>query len=148
MSEFALESSPFQNAQPIPSRHGCEGDDVSPQLHWTNIPDGTRSLALVVDDPDAPGGVFTHWIAWALDPGAGTLGEGEAAPREGRNDFGATGYRGPCPPPGHGWHRYVFHLYALDVELELGSGAAKAELEQAIEGHILTTAELVGTYQR
>ena len=148
MSEFALESSAFQNAQPIPSRHGCEGDDVSPQLHWTNIPDGTRSLALVVDDPDAPGGVFTHWVAWGLDPGAGALGEGEAAPREGRNDFGASGYRGPCPPPGHGRHRYVFRLYALDVELELGSGAAKAELEQAIEGHVLTTAELVGTYER
>ena len=148
MSEFALESGAFHNAQPIPSRHGCEGDDVSPQLHWTNIPDGTRSLALVVDDPDAPGGVFTHWIAWGLGPGAGALGEAEAAPREGRNDFGATGYRGPCPPPGHGRHRYVFRLYALDVELELGSGAAKAELEQAIEGHILTTAELVGTYER
>ena len=148
MSEFALESSAFQNAQPIPSRHGCEGDDVSPQLHWTNIPDGTRSLALVVDDPDAPGGVFTHWVAWGLDPAAGGLGEGEAASREGRNDFGTSGYRGPCPPPGHGRHRYVFRLYALDVELELGSGAAKAELEQAIERHILTTAELVGTYER
>jgi Raf kinase inhibitor-like YbhB/YbcL family protein len=148
MSEFALESSAFQNAQPIPSRHSCEGDDVPPPLHWTNIPDGTRSLALVVDDPDAPGGVFTHWIAWGLDPGAGALGEGEAAPREGRNDFGTSGYRGPCPPPGHGRHRYVFRLYALDAELELGSGAAKAELEQAIQGHVLTTAELVGTYER
>jgi Raf kinase inhibitor-like YbhB/YbcL family protein len=148
MSGFALESSAFQNAQPIPSRHGCEGDDVSPQLHWTNLPDGTRSLGLVVDDPDAPGGVFTHWIAWGLDPGAGALGEAEAAPREGRNDFGTSGYRGPCPPPGHGRHRYVFRLYALDVELELGSGVAKAELEQAIEGHVLTTAELVGTYER
>jgi Raf kinase inhibitor-like YbhB/YbcL family protein len=145
---FALESSAFQNTQAIPSHHGCEGDDVSPQLHWTNIPDGTRSLALVVDDPDAPGGVFTHWIAWGLDPGAGALGEGEAAPSEGRNDFGTSGYRGPCPPPGHGRHRYVFRLYALDAKLELGSGAAKAELEQAIQGHVLTTAELVGTYER
>jgi Raf kinase inhibitor-like YbhB/YbcL family protein len=105
-------------------------------------------LALVVDDPDAPGGVFTHWIAWGLDPSADGLGEGEAVPNEGGNDFGATGYRGPCPPPGHGRHRYVFRLYALDEELELGSGAAKAELERAIEGHVLTTAELVGTYER
>ncbi len=89
-----------------------------------------------------------RWRWWStLDPGAGALGEGEAAPREGRNDFGTSGYRGPCPPPGHR-HRYVFRLYALDVELELGSGAAKAELEQAIEGHVLTTAELVGTYER
>jgi len=148
MSEFALESSAFQNAQAIPSRHSCEGDDVSPPLRWTNVPDGARSLALVVDDPDAPGGVFIHWVAWGLDPSAEGLGEGEAAPSEGGNDFGATGYRGPCPPPGHGRHRYVFRLYALDAELELGSGAGKAELEQAIEGHVLTTAELVGTYER
>jgi Raf kinase inhibitor-like YbhB/YbcL family protein len=148
MSEFALESSAFENVQAIPSRHSCEGEDVSPPLRWTNVPEGTRSLALVVDDADAPGGVFAHWIAWGLDPAAGGLGEGEAAPREGRNDFGTTGYRGPCPPPGHGRHRYVFRLYALDAEPELGAGAAKAELEQAIEGQVLTTAELVGTYER
>ncbi len=148
MDAFSLESSVFDNAQAIPSRHSCEGEDVSPPLRWTNVPEGTRSLALVVDDPDAPGGVFTHLTAWGLDPAAGGLGEGEPAPAEGRNDFGTTGYRGPCPPPGHGRHRYVFRLYALDVDLELGAGAAKAELEQAIEGHVLTTAELVGTYER
>jgi hypothetical protein len=148
MSEFALESSAFENAQAIPSRHSCEGEDVSPPLRWTNVPDGTRSLALVVDDPNAPSGVFTHWVGWGLDPAVGELGEGESAPGEGRNDFGTTGYRGPCPPPGHGRHRYVFRLRALNAELELGAGAAKAELEQAIEGHVLTTAELVGTYER
>jgi Raf kinase inhibitor-like YbhB/YbcL family protein len=148
MSEFALESSAFQNAEAIPSRHTCEGEDVSPPLRWKNVPDGTRSLSLIVDDPDAPGGIFTHWIAWGLDPGAGGLGEGEAAPSEGRNDFGAIAYRGPCPPPGHGRHRYVFRLYALDEEPELGSNAAKQDLERAIEGHVLTTAELVGTYER
>jgi Raf kinase inhibitor-like YbhB/YbcL family protein len=91
MSAFALESSAFQNAQAIPSRYSCEGADVSPPLRWMNVPEGTRSLALVVDDPDAPGGVFTHWIAWGIDPGAGGLGEGEAARSEGRNDFGTTG---------------------------------------------------------
>jgi Raf kinase inhibitor-like YbhB/YbcL family protein len=148
MTEFALESSAFRNAQAVPSRHTCEGEDVSPPLRWTDVPEGTRSLALVVDDPDAPGGVFTHWIAWRLDPGSGGLGEGEAAPSEGENDFGTTGYRGPCPPPGHGRHRYVFHLYALDADLELGDGASKDDLEQAIKGHVLTTAELVGTYER
>jgi hypothetical protein len=105
-------------------------------------------LALVVDDPDAPGGVFTHWIAWGLDPAAEELVEGEPAPNEGQNDFGAAGYRGPCPPPGHGRHRYVFRLYALDADLELKGSVGKAELEQAIEGHVLTTAELVGTYER
>jgi Raf kinase inhibitor-like YbhB/YbcL family protein len=148
MSEFALESSAFENAQAIPSRHTCEGEDVSPPLRWMAVPEGTRSLALVLDDPDAPGGVFTHWLGWGLDPAAGGLGEGESAPAEGRNDFGTTGYRGPCPPPDHGRHRYVFRLYALDAELELGAGAAKTELEQAIDGHVLTTAELVGTYER
>jgi Raf kinase inhibitor-like YbhB/YbcL family protein len=148
MAEFALQSSAFENAHAIPSRHSCDGEDVSPPLRWSNMPEGTRSLALVVDDPDAPGGVFTHWIAWALDPAADGLGEGEPAPREGQNDFGTSGYRGPCPPPGHGRHRYVFRLYALDTEAELAAGAAKAEVEQAIAGHVLTTAELVGTYER
>ena len=148
MDAFALESSAFGNAQSIPSRHTCDGEDVSPPLRWTNVPSGARSLALIVDDPDAPRGVFTHWIAWGLDPAAEGLREGEAAPSEGENDFGATGYRGPCPPPGHGRHRYVFRLYALDAEPELRAGAAKADVERAIEGHVLTTAELVGTYER
>jgi len=148
MSEFGLESTAFRNAQAIPSRHTCEGEDLSPPLRWTNVPDGTRSLALVVDDPDAPNGVFVHWVAWGLDPDAGGLGEGESAPSEGRNDFGTSGYRGPCPPPGHGRHRYLFRLYALDSGLELGAGAAKADLEEAIEGHVLTIAEVVGTYER
>ena len=148
MPEFALESSAFDHAQPIPSRHTCDGDDLSPSLTWTNVPDETRSLALIVDDPDAPSGVFTHWVAWGLEPGAGGLGEGEAAPSEGRNDFGTSGYRGPCPPPGHGRHHYAFRLYALDAAVDPGSGADKATLERAIEGHVLTTAELVATYER
>ena len=148
MAEFALESDAFENARAIPSRHSCEGEDVSPQLRWSDVPEGTRSLALVVDDPDAPGGVFTHWIAWGLDPAAEGLGEGEPAPLEGQNDFGTSDYRGPCPPPGHGRHRYVFRLYALDAEPGLAAGAAKPELEEAIAGHVLTTAELVGTYER
>jgi Raf kinase inhibitor-like YbhB/YbcL family protein len=148
MAEFALESSAFANAQAIPNRHGCEGDDVSPPLRWSNVPEGTRSLALVVDDPDAPDGVFTHWIAWGLDPVAEGLDEGEHAPGEGQNDFGTSGYRGPCPPPGHGRHHYVFRLYALDTNVELAGGASKAALERAIEGRVLTMAELVGTYER
>jgi Raf kinase inhibitor-like YbhB/YbcL family protein len=148
MSVFALESTAFENTHAIPSRHTCDGEDVSPPLRWANLPEGTRSLALVVEDPDAPAGVFTHWIAWGIDSGAYGLGEGEAAPREGRNDFGTTGYRGPCPPPRHGRHRYLFRLYALDVDLDLRSGAGKADLEQAIEGQVLMAADLVGTYER
>jgi Raf kinase inhibitor-like YbhB/YbcL family protein len=148
MAVLALESSAFEHAQPIPSRYACDGDDVSPPLRWANVPEEARSLALLVDDPDAPRGVFTHWVAWGLDPGRGGLGEGEAAPGEGRNDFGTVGYRGPCPPPGHGPHRYFFRLYALDRDLELDPGAGKPELEQIIEGHVLAAAELVGTYER
>jgi Raf kinase inhibitor-like YbhB/YbcL family protein len=110
-SDFALESSAFQHVQAIPRRHTCAGEDVSPPLGWRTVPDGARYLALIVDDPDAPGGVFTHWIAWGLDPRTAGLAEGEAAPGEGRNDFGTTGYRGPCPPPGDGPHRYLFRLY-------------------------------------
>jgi Raf kinase inhibitor-like YbhB/YbcL family protein len=148
MTEFALESSAFQHAQAIPDDHTCEGRDVSPPLRWAEVPEGTQSLALIVDDPDAPVGVFTHWIAWGIDPAADGLKEGEAAPSEGRNDFGTTGYRGPCPPPGHGRHRYVFRLYALDAGLDLADGAAKADVEAAMEGHVLTMAELVGIYER
>jgi Raf kinase inhibitor-like YbhB/YbcL family protein len=148
MTEFALESDAFGHAQVIPDRYTCEGEDVSPPLRWVSVPDEARSLALLVDDPDAPGRVFTHWVAWGLDPRAGGLAEGAAAPREGRNDFGTVGYRGPCPPPGDGPHRYVFRLYALDGSLELDPGAEKAGLQQAIEGRVVTTAELVGTYER
>jgi Raf kinase inhibitor-like YbhB/YbcL family protein len=104
MPEFTLESSAFGNAEPIPFRHTCDGEDVSPPLQWTNVPEGTRSLALVVDDPEAPPGHITHMRARGVDA-AGGLSEGEPAPNEGRNDFGTTGYRRPCPPPGHGPHR-------------------------------------------
>jgi Raf kinase inhibitor-like YbhB/YbcL family protein len=148
VAEFALQSSVFEHGQPIPRRHSCEGEDLSPPLTWSGAPQGTRSLALVVDDPDAPAGTFTHWLGWGLDPGAERLGEGEAAPVEGRNDFGTSGYRGPCPPPGHGRHRYSFRLYALDSDPALRPEAGKHELERALEGHTLAMVELVGTYER
>jgi hypothetical protein len=100
VTEFTLSSSAFTPGQPIPARHTCDGEDRSPPLEWSNVPAGTRALALIVDDPDAPGGTFTHWLAWGLDPEAGGVAEGEPAPAEGRNDFDVVGYRGPCPPPG------------------------------------------------
>jgi Raf kinase inhibitor-like YbhB/YbcL family protein len=148
VAEFGLQSSAFEHGGPIPRRHSCEGEDLSPPLAWSGAPKGTRSLALVVDDPDAPAGTFTHWLGWGLDTGAGRLGEGEAGPVEGRNDFGTSGYRGPCPPPGHGRHRYSFRLYALDSDPGLRPGASKRELERALEGHTLAVVELVGTYER
>jgi Raf kinase inhibitor-like YbhB/YbcL family protein len=142
-----LTSSAFGNGESIPRRHTCEGEDLSPPLSWSGVPEAARSLALIVDDPDAPSGTFTHWLAWGIDPAAGGLREGEAAPLEGRNDFGETGYRGPCPPPGHGPHRYFFRLHALEEDPELEPGAGKDELERAVAG-AAEVAELIGTYER
>lgn len=143
-----LTSNAFGDGEPIPRRHTCEGEDLSPPLTWTDPPDGTSSLALIVDDPDAPRGTFTHWLAWGIDPAAGGLREGEAARVEGSNDFGQTNYRGPCPPPGHGPHRYFFRLHALEENLELEPGATKAELERAVSAGSVAVAELMGTYER
>ncbi len=103
---------------------------------------------MIVEDPDAPGRTFTHWLAWGIPAEAPGLAEGEASPLEGRNDFGAVGYRGPCPPVGHGPHRYLFRLHALDAEPEVAAGGSRRALEASLEGHVLETAELVGTYAR
>jgi Raf kinase inhibitor-like YbhB/YbcL family protein len=142
-----LTSPAFADGEPIPARYTCDGDDVSPPLAWTAPPDGTVSLALCLDDPDAGKYPLTHWLAWNLPPGAGSLGEAEAAASEGRNDFGAPGYRGPCPPPGKA-HRYVFALHALDVELELGPSDRRLSFDEATGEHVLATAQLTGAYQR
>ena len=139
MGEFALTSDAFAHGDEIPRRHSCEGEDVSPALSWSDPPAGTRALALIVDDPDAPRGTFTHWLAWNIDPVAGGLG---------RNDFGMGGWSGPCPPPGHGAHRYFFRLHALDAELDVGFRAGRHEFERSLAGHVLTTAELMGSYER
>jgi Raf kinase inhibitor-like YbhB/YbcL family protein len=148
VAEFELTSEAFADGEPIPRRHTCEGDDISPPLAWSGVPEGTVTLALICDDPDAPSGTFTHWVAWGIDPGSGRLAEGESAPREGRSGFGDPGYRGPCPPPGHGVHRYFFRLHALDADPSLEEGAERETLERAIETQSLGSAELVGTYER
>jgi Raf kinase inhibitor-like YbhB/YbcL family protein len=142
-----LTSAAFGDGEEIPARHTCDGDDVSPPLAWTTPPDGTVSLALCLDDPDAGRYPFTHWLAWGLPAAAGSLGEGEPAAEEGRNDFGAPGYRGPCPPPGKP-HRYLFRLYALDAELELGLADRRLSFDAVLEGHVVETAELAGVYER
>ncbi len=142
-----LTSSAFADGGPIPVRHTCDGEDVSPPLAWTAPPDGTVALALCVDDPDAGRYTFTHLLAWGLAPAAGSLAEGEAAPQEGRNDFGAQGYRGPCPPFGRP-HRYVFRLLALDADPALGPSDRRRSFDAAVEGHVLATAELTGRYER
>jgi Raf kinase inhibitor-like YbhB/YbcL family protein len=143
-----ITSGAFDDGGAIPRRQSCEGENLSPELAWAGVPEAARSLALIVDDPDAPVGTFTHWLAWGIVPGTGGLGEGEAAPREGRNGFGTVGYAGPCPPPGHGRHRYYFRLHALDSDVELEPGADREELEPLIEGHVLESAELMGGYER
>jgi Raf kinase inhibitor-like YbhB/YbcL family protein len=148
VGEFALISGAFTEGGEIPRRHTCDGEDVSPALSWSDPPPGTRALALVVDDPDAPVGTFTHWLAWNIDPLARGLGEGESPPAEGTNDFGAGGWRGPCPPRSHGPHRYFFRLHALDARLEVAERAGRRELERALARHVLATAELMGTYER
>jgi Raf kinase inhibitor-like YbhB/YbcL family protein len=146
VAEFEITSAAFKAGGTIPSRYSCDGENVSPPLSFAGAPADTRSLALVVDDPDAPVGTFTHWLAWGIDPGADGLDEGQAAPREGRNGFGTTGYAGPCPPRGR--HRYFFRLHALDAELDLQPGADRDRLERALDGHVLETAELMGGYER
>jgi Raf kinase inhibitor-like YbhB/YbcL family protein len=148
MAELRLISEAFAAGSPIPSRYTCEGEDLSPPLAWSGIPSGAVSLALICDDPDAPSGTFVHWVAWGIDPSVGGLAEDEAAPHEGANGFGTTGYRGPCPPPGHGPHRYFFHLSALSNEPSIEPGAGSDALKHAIDGCVLAAAELVGTYER
>ena len=147
-------STAFTEGSAIPVRHTCDGEDVSPPLSWSGVPQETRSLALISDDPDAPGGTWVHWVYYAIPADANGLPEGiadtEALPdgaMQGRNDFKRTGYGGPCPPKGSP-HRYMFKLYALDVPLDLAPGATKSELLGAMDGHILAQGQLMGTYQR
>jgi Raf kinase inhibitor-like YbhB/YbcL family protein len=152
---LTLESPAFREGGEIPSVHTCEGKDVSPALQWSGVPAGARSLALVVDDPDAPDPsapktTWVHWMLYDIPPTATGLGEAvkalPAGAREGLNDWKRTGYGGPCPPVGR--HRYFFKLYALDRTLgDLGQ-PTKARLEQAMEGHVLAKAQRMGTYQK
>lgn len=137
----------FEQYQEIPKRHTCDGEDLSPPLFFQEVPKTVKSYALIVEDPDAPRGTFDHWIAWNIAGDAVGLAEGSPAPQEGLNHFGSNGYRGPCPPPGNP-HRYFFRVFALDTILELPKGTTKEELQRAIKGHILSQAELVGTYKR
>jgi Raf kinase inhibitor-like YbhB/YbcL family protein len=147
---FTLTSPDFTNGTMIPTQFTCDGENKSPGLDWLHAPAGTQSFALIVDDPDAPDGTFNHWIVFDIPAEAKLIPAG--VPKigiGGRNDFQHTGYGGPCPPAKHGVHRYFFRLHALDVaSLHLKEGASREEVEAAIEGHILDTAELVGRFER
>ena len=143
---FALSSSAFRDGATIPTQFTCEGSDVPPPLTGSAPPEGTRSFALIMDDPDAPRGTFTHWLAYDI-PAGGTEVD-VAAAKTLKNSFGRTGYGGPCPPPGHGPHRYFFKLYALGVPSLTLRGETRQDLEKALETHSLGLAQLMGRYER
>ncbi len=154
---LTLHSPAFDHEGPIPRRYGCEGEDISPALEWTGVPDGTRSLALIVDDPDAPDPAaprmtFVHWVLFNLPAATAGLPEACTARQlppeagEGLNDWQRAGYGGPCPPTGR--HRYFFKLYALDRRLEGLEEPTKEELLQAMEGTVIARADLMGTYEK
>ena len=149
---FRLFSSAFSEGGWIPELHTCQRADISPSLEWMGEPPKTRSYALIVDDPDAPGGVWTHWLLYDIPPQTHTLAQGcraEGVGLDGSNDFGKLGYGGPCPPRGHGPHRYFFKLYALDIpKLGLPAGVAAGELVRALKGHILAEARYMGRFER
>ncbi len=143
---LTISSRAFTDGQPIPAKHSCQGADVSPDLAWSEGPSGTRTYALIADDPDAPGGTFTHWVLFNLL--APALGEGAREGTRGTNDFGKRGYGGPCPPPGKP-HRYRFHVYAVDARLSgLQGTTTAAELRTALTGHVLAEGELTGLFAR
>jgi Raf kinase inhibitor-like YbhB/YbcL family protein len=149
LTKLTLTSDAFQNGQAIPAEYTCDGANQSPALSWSEPPQGTRSFALIVDDPDAPKGTFRHWGAYDIPASTQSLAAGQRVGSQAVNDFGKPGYGGPCPPKGHGPHRYRFKLLALNVEtLSLAPDPKVAEVEGEAEKHVLAGAELTGTYER
>ncbi len=152
--KIALTSTAFREGEPIPVKHTCDGPDVSPPLSWKGVPGGARSIALLCEDPDAPVGLWVHWVIWGIPPDSTSLPEGVTKDKvlptgaaQGTNDFKRIGYGGPCPPQGKP-HRYFFRIYALDSTLTLTPGATRKELLKAIEGHAIGEGVLMGTYGR
>src|SRR6266705_1883006 len=151
--EFKLTSTSFKEGEPIPRQHTCDGVNVSPALEWSGAPPTAKTFAIICDDPDAPSGTWVHWVLYNLP--ADKIGLVENVPAtekvpgdglQGTNDFKKIGYGGPCPPSGT--HRYFFKIYALDNELPLKPGATKADLEKAMDGHVISQGQLIGTYRR
>jgi len=145
--DMKLLCSAFEDGEAIPSEYTCDGSDISPPLSFSNIPENTKSLALIVDDPDAPTGTWVHWLVWNIPANKTSFSKGENITfPQGKNDFGNLNYGGPCPPSGT--HRYFFKLYALDTTLKINDGSTKEQLESAMSGHIIEEAQLIGTYSR
>jgi len=150
LGDITITSPSFVHGGVIPTKYTAEGEDVSPELRFTNIPEGTRELALICHDPDAPlTEGFTHWVVYAISPDVPGIAEGGGATfRQGKNDFGKEDYGGPAPPPGHGQHHYFFHLYALDTVMDLPPGLNRDELVKRIDEHIIEQNRHVGTFER
>jgi Raf kinase inhibitor-like YbhB/YbcL family protein len=149
LTKFTLTSGDFQDGQPIPAVHSCDGADQSPALSWDEPPAGTRSLALLMDDPDAPSGTFRHWAAYDIPATTRSIARGQSVGKQAVNGAGASGYKGPCPPPGHGVHHYRFKLYALDVEkLDVPPNAGIEQVEAEAQKHQLGRAQLTGMFER
>ena len=149
LTKLTLTSDAFREGQAIPAQYTCDGADQTPALRWGEPPEGTKSFALVIDDPDAPGGTFRHWGVFDIPASARSIGGGEQVGTEVSNDFGKPGYGGPCPPKGHGPHHYHFKLFALDVDrLNVSSSAKVVDVENAATKHAIAQGELVGTYER
>lgn len=148
MGRLKIASSAFGHNERIPVKYTCDGADASPPISIEGVPETAKSLALIMDDPDAPRGTWVHWLVWNIDPKIKEIAEGKvpSGASLGMNDFRRLDYGGPCPPSGT--HRYFFKLYALDTVLGLKQGAAKAELEKAMHGHVIAQAELIGLYSR
>ncbi|SRR5579885_107299 len=149
---FQIFSTAFPDGGWIPDLFTCHGADVSPSLEWMGEPPETRSFALIMDDPDAPAGTWCHWLLYDIGPRAHNLAQGYKAGAlgiSGKNSWGKPGYGGPCPPKGHGPHRYFFRLYALDLPaVGLAAGANREQLERAMKGHVLAEAQSMGRYER
>jgi len=147
-NELTLTSPAFSEGEPIPARYSCDGEDVPPGLTWQDVPTGVESYALIMDDPDAPGRIWVHWVVYNIPADVRALPDGDGDPVgvQGENSWGDPGYGGPCPPGGE--HRYFFKLYALDTELDLEAGADKEALLAAMEGHVLAEGQLMGRYER
>ena len=146
MKELTIKSPSFQPNSPIPKKYSCDGENTNPQLTIEGTPKESKSLALIVDDPDAPNGTFDHWVVWNIPPSTTKIAEHSVPGTEGLNGARKKGFMGPCPPSGT--HRYFFKIYALDTELNLGAKSTKRDLEKAIQGHILAKGELIGLYHR
>jgi hypothetical protein len=151
-NKMNLESTDFRDGEKIPARFTCDGKNISPQLSWSDFPEKTKTFALIVEDPDAPGGTFVHWVVYNIPSNVTSLAEGVSAEnlpegtKQGTNHFGDSDYGGPCPPSGT--HRYYFKLYALDIEVHLKPGAGRRDLLKVMEGHILAEAQMMGKYER